>query len=154
MVDSKMERQDFMRRWFTACAVMFAVAISAAVLSAASADSNQYPEISIKQLKTAMANKSVTLIDANGTDSYKDGHIPGAIDFEAHPNDLAKLLPKDKHALIVAYCGGPQCMAYRAAAKKAVELGYTNVQHLVAGISGWEKAGEKMEKGEKSNKAA
>lgn len=55
-------------------------------------------------------------------------------------------MPKDKHALIVAYCGGPQCQAYQSAAKAAQKLGYTNVKHLTAGISGWHDAGEKMEK--------
>ena len=39
------------------------------------------------------------------------------------------------------------CGAYAAAAKKAKELGYTNVKHLSAGISGWKKAGEKTEAG-------
>jgi rhodanese-related sulfurtransferase len=105
-----------------------------------------YPDVSIKELKSAIAEKKVVVIDANGTDSYKDGHIPGAIDFETHEKDLAKVLPQDKDALIVAYCGGPQCMAYQAAAKKAKALGYTNVKHLSAGISGWKGAGEKVEK--------
>lgn len=93
-----------------------------------------------------MAAKSVTLLDANGSDSYKEGHIPGAIDFSATKSKLAKVLPKDKGALIVAYCGGPQCQAYQSAAKAAEKLGYTNVKHLTAGISGWQDAGEKMEK--------
>ena len=107
-----------------------------------------YPDLSIKELKTAIEKKQVTVIDANGTDSYKDGHIPGAIDFEANAENLEKVLPKDKDALIVAYCGGPQCMAYQAAAKKAKAMGYTNVKHLSAGISGWKGAGEKVEKAE------
>jgi len=107
-----------------------------------------YPDVSIKELKSAIAEKKVVVIDANGTDSYKEGHIPGAIDFETHEKDLAKVLPKDKDALIVAYCGGPQCMAYQAAAKQAKALGYTNVKHLSAGISGWKGAGEKVEKAE------
>ena len=102
--------------------------------------------MSIKELKTAIEKKQVTVIDANGTDSYKDGHIPGAIDFEANAEKLEKVLPKDKDALVVAYCGGPQCGAYKAAAKKAVAMGYTNVKHLSAGISGWKTAGEKTEK--------
>ena len=106
-----------------------------------------YPNIEIKDLKSAMASKSVTLLDVNGTDSYKQGHIPGAIDFTANKAKLASLLPKDKKALVVAYCGGPKCTAYQAAAKAAKDLGYTNVKHLTAGISGWESAGEKMEKG-------
>jgi rhodanese-related sulfurtransferase len=116
-----------------------------AALFACSVYAAHYAEITIKDLKAAIANKSVTLLDANGTDSYKEGHIPGAIDFGA-TKDLAKVLPKDKNALIVAYCGGPQCQAYQAAAKAAEKLGYKNVKHLAAGISGWHDAGEKMEK--------
>jgi len=103
-------------------------------------------DITIPDLKKAIADKKVTVIDANGTDSYKAGHIPTAIDFATEKGDkLAKALPSDKSALIVAYCGGPQCNAYKAAVKKAEELGYTNVKHLPAGISGWKDAGEKTE---------
>ena len=101
-----------------------------------------YPDVSVKELKTAIQKNKVTVIDVNGTDSYREGHIPGAIDFEANAEKLGKVLPKEKDALIVAYCGGPQCMAYKAAAKKAVAMGYTNVKHLSAGISGWKAAGE------------
>ena len=120
--------------------------LCAAVLLAASVYAAHYPDITINELKSAMASKSVTLLDANGTDSYKEGHIPGAVDFETAKADLTKVLPKDKNALVVAYCGGPQCQAYQAAAKAAQKLGYKNVKHLKAGISGWHEAGEKMEK--------
>jgi rhodanese-related sulfurtransferase len=107
----------------------------------------EFPNISIDDLKSAIADKKVTLIDANGSDSWKEAHIPGALDFESSKEKLAKVLPKEKDALIVAYCGGPQCMAYKAAAKAAKELGYTNVRHLSAGISGWNEAKEKTGKG-------
>jgi len=103
------------------------------------------PDISIPDLKKAVEEKSVTVIDVNGSDSYKEGHIPTAIDYEKSGAELAKKLPEKKDALIVAYCGGPQCNAYKAAVKKAEELGYTNVKHLSAGISGWKAAGEKVE---------
>src|SRR5579883_921103 len=122
------------------------LALGAAVLIAGSVYAAHYPEITINDLKTAIANKSVTLLDANGSDSFKEGHIPGAIDFATSKDKLAKVLPKDKHALIVAYCAGPQCQAYQSAAKAVEKLGYTNVKHLSAGISGWHEAGEKMEK--------
>ena len=120
--------------------------LCAAALIAGSVYAAHYPEITINDLKAAMATKSVTLLDANGSDSFKEGHIPGAVDFDATKGKLAKVLPKDKHALIVAYCGGPQCQAYQSAAKAAEKLGYTNVKHLTAGISGWHDAGEKMER--------
>ena len=106
----------------------------------------EYPDLSIKELKKSIESKQVTVIDVNGTESFEKGHIPGAIDFEANEAKLASLLPKDKNALVVAYCGGPKCMAYKQAAKKAEELGYKNVKHLSAGISGWKEAGEKTEK--------
>ncbi len=118
----------------------------AAALLAVSAYAAQYPEITIPQLKSAISAKQVVLLDANGTQTWSKGHIPGAIDFTAAKDHLAAVLPKDKSALVVAYCGGPKCRAYQQAANAAKELGYTNVKHLVAGISGWQEAGEKMER--------
>lgn len=118
-----------------------------AALFAFSVIAGEYPDVSIKELKKAIESKKVTVIDVNGTESWQKGHIPSAIDFEANEEKLAKLLPEDKNALIVAYCGGPKCMAYRQAAKAAEKLGYKNVKHLSAGISGWKEAGEKTQKG-------
>ncbi len=120
--------------------------LATAVL-AVGAYAGEYPDISITELKSAIASKKVTVIDVNGSESYQKGHIPTAIDFGASKAEIAKALPEDKGALVVAYCGGPTCGAYAAAAKKASELGYTNVKHLSAGISGWMQAGEKTEPG-------
>jgi rhodanese-related sulfurtransferase len=122
---------------------LLALALS---LVAATAFSAEFPDISIADLKKAIEEKKVTVIDVNGDASYAKGHVPGAINFATAKNDLASKLPADKGALIVAYCGGPSCNAYQRAAKAAQELGYTNVKHLSAGISGWLQAGEKTEK--------
>src|SRR5258708_923012 len=105
----------------------------------------KFPDISHQELKEAIAGKQVTLIDVNGSDSYKAGHIPGAIDFQSTQAELSAKLPADKSALVVAYCGNEQCGAYAAAAKKAKELGYTNVKHYAPGIMGWKRSGEKTE---------
>lgn len=115
------------------------------LLCSTSLFAGEFKDITITDLKKAIADKTVTVIDVNGTDSFKAGHVPTAIDFDASGEKLASVLPKDKGALVVAYCGGPGCNAYQAAAKKAQELGYTNVKHLAAGISGWKSAGEKTE---------
>ena len=129
-----------------ALAVMF-VALTGAASLAEEKKATGYGDINIKDLKAAIEAKNVTIIDVNGTESYKDGHIPGAVNFEEVKDSFAKALPKDKNALVVAYCGGPTCNAYAAAAKAAKELGYTNVKHLSAGISGWKDAKEKVEPG-------
>lgn len=115
-------------------------------LVASSVMAAEFPDISIADLKQAIADKKVTVIDVNGAASYARGHVPGAINFATEKDNLAAKLPSDKGALVVAYCGGPACSAYKAAANKASELGYTNVKHLSAGISGWLQAGEATEK--------
>ena len=123
------------------------LALLATAFLAVHAQAGEFPDISIDELKTAITAKKVTVIDVNGSDSFKAGHIPGAIDFRGKKAELAKALPADKSALVVAYCGGPTCNAYSAAAKAAKELGYTNVKHLSAGISGWKDANAPLEAG-------
>lgn len=110
------------------------------------AASSHVADISQADLQAAIASKSVVLLDVNGTESYNDGHIPGAIDFEAHGKEIAKLLPADKSALIVAYCANPHCPAYKQGANAATALGYTNVKHFAPGIYGWKKSGAPVEK--------
>ena len=121
-------------------------ALFAATFIAASAYAGEFPDISIDDLKKAIEAKKVTIIDVNGAASYKKGHVPTAVDFTAVKGKLADALPKDKNALVVAYCGGPSCKAYQAAATAAEKLGYKNIKHMSAGISGWLQAGEKTEK--------
>ena len=111
------------------------------------AASSKVPMITHDALKAAIAAKQVTLLDVNGSDSFQEGRIPGAIDYIANEKKIAALLPKDKSALIVAYCGNEYCPAYLAAATTARELGYTNVKHYAPGIDGWKKSGAKVEKG-------
>jgi len=120
--------------------------LGCAIIAVGTTFAGEYSDISIKELKEKIAAKKVVLLDVNGTGSYNKGHIPGAVDFRAKKADIAKLLPEDKGTLIVAYCGGPSCNAYKAGAKAAEALGYTNIQHLSAGISGWLQAGEDTEK--------
>ena len=112
------------------------LAVMGMAVATSLAVAGEYPDISVDQLQQAIESNSAVVIDVNGSKSYAKGHIPGAIDFSS-VKDLSAKLPKDKNALVVAYCGGPKCMAYKRAAQAAKELGYTNVKHLSAGISGW-----------------
>lgn len=120
--------------------------ISLCLALAVYAGSGKVSDISHADLQAAIAKKSAVILDVNGSDSYAEGRIPGAIDFIANQQKLAALLPKDKNALVVAYCGNEQCTAYQAAASAAVALGYTNVKHYAPGIDGWKKSGAKVEK--------
>ena len=115
--------------------------------NAGSGKSSKYADIPHDSLKQAIADGAVTLIDVNSTRSYKNGHIPGAVSFQAHKADFIAVLPADKDALVVAYCANTHCGAYQRAAKLAVDLGYTNVAHYSRGIEGWKEAGESVEEG-------
>jgi rhodanese-related sulfurtransferase len=119
--------------------------LASSVLAAA-CYAGEYPDVSLTEVKALVESKKAVLIDVNGTESYKKGHVPGALDYAAIKGKLAEVLPKDKNATIIAYCGGPKCKAYQAAAQAAEKLGYKNVKHMSAGIAGWKDAGEKMEK--------
>lgn len=106
----------------------------------------EYPDISVKELQSAIKKGKVAVIDVNGQKSFSRGHIPTAIDFSSQGKSLSKLLPSDKNTLIVSYCGGPGCRAYKRGADAAAKLGYKNIKHLSAGISGWKKAGAEVAK--------
>jgi rhodanese-related sulfurtransferase len=127
-------------------AIALAIVLLAGTAIAQAADKT-YPDITHEELLSAVASKTVTLLDANGTDSYNSGHIPTAINFAEVQKDLAAKLPGDKSALIVAYCANEQCAAYRSAAKAASDLGYTNIKHYAKGIMGWKASGAKVEVG-------
>ncbi len=106
-----------------------------------------FPDVDHATLTKAIKKGTVTLIDVNGSKSFKSGHIPGAIDFASvNKESLMAMLPEDKNAFIVAYCGGPKCGAYKKAAQLVASMGYTDVHHYSGGISGWKAAGETVGK--------
>lgn len=101
----------------------------------------RFPEIKRDELQKAITEKTVFLVDANGTDSYVTAHIPGAVNFDKAAKTFTKDLPADKSTLIVAYCGGPGCEAWCKAADKLDEMGYKNIRHYKGGIKEWKQAG-------------
>jgi rhodanese-related sulfurtransferase len=107
------------------------------VVGLAAADHGAFPDISHEDLVAAISAKTVTVIDVNGSESFAKTHVDGAIDFTAVKAELATKLPADKGALVVAYCGSPQCTAWKQAAEAVAALGYTNVKHYKEGLKGW-----------------
>lgn len=122
------------------------IASLATVLFTVSVFAAEFPDVSIKEVKALADSKNAVILDVNGTESYQKGRVPGALNYEVVKDKLSSVLPADKNAVIVAYCGNPKCKAYKEAAEAAVKLGYTNVKHMSAGIKGWKDAGEKLDK--------
>jgi rhodanese-related sulfurtransferase len=74
---------------------------------------------------------------------YDVGHIPTAVSLPDSQFDsrAAEVLPADKNALLVFYCGGLHCPLSHQSAWKAEALGYTNVAVYPAGDPEWVKLG-------------
>lgn len=103
-------------------------------------DVSKYEEIDREDLQEKLTSKEVFVIDVNSKESFKKAKIPTAIHFETNKKKLAKVLPKDKNMLIVAYCGGEKCTAWQKAAVEACKLGYSNIRHFKPGIKGWKQS--------------
>lgn len=85
---------------------------------------------------------NLVLVDSRPPAKYGEGHINGAINIpDAQFHDLAYLLPEDKDKMLIFYCGGLECALSPNSAKKAMELGYTNVHVYREGTPFWEEAG-------------
>ena len=48
----------------------------------------EYPDISVKELQSAIKQGNVAVIDVNGARSFSNGHIPTAIDFSTDGKKL------------------------------------------------------------------
>jgi rhodanese-related sulfurtransferase len=95
-----------------------------------------YPEVSKAELQKMIDEKQVVILDVNSKGSFEKQRIPGAIHFESQKN-IADVLPQSKDAVIVAYCGGTMCTAWKKAAVAACKLNYKNIKHFKPGIKGW-----------------
>ncbi|MCB2226043.1 MAG: hypothetical protein KQH53_05135 [Desulfarculaceae bacterium] len=71
---------------------------------------------------------------------YAKGHIPGALSMPTSQFAKMKgLLPADKNALVIFYCGGLHCALSHKAAFKAQALGYKNLKVYAKGYPDWKK---------------
>ena len=107
--------------------------------------------------------KNMVIVDTMPyEDSYKKGHVPGALQFlfpipemsewdtketdGKTKEDFEKLLGPDKDRTIVIYCGFVKCTRSHNGAAWAVKLGYKNVYRYPGGIFAWKGAGYQVEK--------
>jgi rhodanese-related sulfurtransferase len=87
--------------------------------------------------------ENVMIIDSRPYEAkFVKGYIPTAVSipdtqFEKH----ADRLPADKNALLIFYCGGWQCKLSHKSARKAMDMGYTNVKVFAAGYPAWLESG-------------
>ena len=85
-------------------AALVALLVMAGTLPAAAQDSSSVPRISLADFKKLHDEDKVLVIDTRSAESYRGGHIPGAISVPLSAWEVS--LPRLKATLkpIVAYC--------------------------------------------------
>jgi len=94
------------------------------------------------ELEAAMAEGTVTVVDALGGEYYAKQHLPGAVALVLADVDAraAAVLP-DRAAPIVTYCSNPACPNSGQVADRLTALGYADVRKYREGIEDWVAAG-------------
>lgn len=123
-----------------------------------------YDLITTDELKKIIdSKKEIIIVDTMPyEDSYKKGHLPGALQFlfpipdmetwntketdGKSEADFQKLLGSDLDKTIVIYCGFVKCTRSHNGAVWAKKLGYKNVYRYSGGIFAWKGAEFEMEK--------
>ena len=98
--------------------------------------------ISRDELRDALDQHAVTVVDASSPGSYGKRHLPDAINLLAEdPDDRITAVLPNKTAAIVTYSTDDTCQLGPAFAERLGTLGYTDVRAYHEGITEWVAAG-------------
>jgi rhodanese-related sulfurtransferase len=103
--------------------------------------------ISLRELRKAIAEGNVTVVETLRAEHFADGHLPGAI--HLHFDDVDERAPElipDLSTPIVTYCSNERCRNSDIAAGRLVKLGYSNVRRYVEGKQDWVENGLPLER--------
>lgn len=90
----------------------------------------------------------VVIVEALPPEHYADAHLPGARNLPLDRlDDLAAQLIESTDTPVVVYCSNAACQNSPQAARRLVELGYTDVYDYDAGKQDWIDAGLPTETG-------
>jgi rhodanese-related sulfurtransferase len=94
------------------------------------------PVISPERLNDQVDGNRVTVVDVNSDERFRQGHVPGALHLNGAEYTEADL-PADKTSAVVFYCSNALCRKAPNAARRAMQMGYTDVRVMASGIRGW-----------------
>ena len=87
------------------------------------------------QVKVPMPEDVMIIDSRHKRAKYDKGHIPMAVSIpDSQFDKMTDILPADKNALLIFYCGGLKCKLSHKSAAKAEKLGYTNVKVFAEGF--------------------
>ena len=140
-----------------------ALLLSMSVLPLAAQDKKPVPPPAAETAKTTVINEDAAkakerleaaaktkdgktvVLDVRTPEEFKGGHIAGAVNIDFMEKDFAEKLAKlDKDKTYVVHCqSGRRSTKSLATLQK---LGFKSIVHLDSGFSGWQKAGNPVEK--------
>jgi rhodanese-related sulfurtransferase len=104
-------------------------------------DPKNYAEVSVEYVAEQIDANQMVLVDARPyKPKFVKGHVPTAVSIpDSQFDELKGKLPIDKDTQLIFYCGGFKCPLSDKSARKAIDLGYTNVKVFAAGYPEWVK---------------
>ena len=103
--------------------------------------------ITIEQLLEMIENKdNFKLVEVLSEDSYKEGHIPGAINIPVDRLQKEASSKLEKTDTIVVYCASYHCNASTRAAEMLLNMGYKKTLDFKGSKKLWVDSGLELEK--------
>ncbi len=103
--------------------------------------------LSLDGLLEKIANKeNIKIVDVLPPESYREGHVPGAINIPTEQIDTLAPQQLKKTDEIAVYCASYHCGGSTMAATALQKAGYKKVWDYKAGKKGWESAGLELVK--------
>jgi rhodanese-related sulfurtransferase len=129
-------------------ATLVALAVPALLVLGCEADTSGLKTLTVAQVSDLLSSDAAAVVcDANGADTReKYGVLPGAVLLSHYSDYDVAELPDVKARKVVFYCASEACSAAPKAARRAVAQGYSNVYVMPAGIKGWVKAEQPVER--------
>lgn len=104
------------------------------------------PPVDIDEVRAALDDPEVLVIDAQGDGKFDVAHMPGAIDM--HLDDVlgqAEQLVDHRDRRIIVYCTDAECLGSEFVGTQLVQAGYSNVGRFPGGVKEWADAGLPVE---------
>lgn len=110
------------------------------------------PEISTDEMRTVLADKTVTVFDVRPPLEFSISHIPGAINVAQKPGtskalyisdvvEISRRVNGEKSKPIVLYCNGPYCSKSKRVSEDLLAAGFTRVRRYQLGMPVWRALG-------------
>ncbi len=109
------------------------------------------PELSLEEVRAALAEGSAVLLDARPEDDFAAGHIPGSLSLfalaPAEQPDHPLLTRLDRGLRVICTCKNAECTIAYTLAWQLEQLGFRDLAIFPAGVEGWQQAGLELATG-------